>query len=73
MNYHSINLGYFGHLLVVEYNFPGLWLVKQLLLDSKSVPYYPKVSLTTPKHGTVIYEEIIDLCFPVFHVYANVL
>ena len=37
----------FGNSLAVEYIFLALGPIKQLLLASKSVPYYPKLSLST--------------------------
>ena len=44
----------FGNSLAVEYIFLALGPIKQLLLASKSVPYYPKLSLSTPFYGIYI-------------------
>ena len=43
-----MHLDAFGHSLVAEYIFLALEPVKQLLLASNGVPYYPKLSLMTP-------------------------
>ena len=47
-----MHLDAFGYFLAVEYIFLALGPIKQLLLASKSVPYYPKLSLSTPFYGT---------------------
>ena len=47
-----MHLDTFGHSLAVEYIFIALGPIKQLLLASKSVPYYPKLSLSTPFYGS---------------------
>ena len=47
-----MHLDAFGYCLAVEYIFLALGPIKQLLLASKSVPYYPKLSLSTPFYGT---------------------
>ena len=46
-----MHLDSFGNSLAVEYIFLALGPIKQLLLASKSVPYYPKLSLSTPFYG----------------------
>ena len=47
-----MHLDAFGYSLAVEYIFLALGPIKQLLLASKSVPYYPKLSLRTPFYGS---------------------
>ena len=46
-----MHLDSFGNSLAVEYIFLALGPIKQLLLASKSVPYYTKLSLSTPLYG----------------------
>ena len=46
-----MHLDTFGYSLAVEYIFLALGPIKQLLLASKSVPYYTKLSLSTPLYG----------------------
>ena len=48
-----MHLDHFGYSLTAEYIFSFLGLLKQLLLASKLVPYYPILSLNTPFYGTV--------------------
>ena len=50
-----MHLDAFGYFLAVEYIFLALGPIKQLLLASNSVPYYPKLSLSTPFYGIYIY------------------
>ena len=45
-----MHLDTFGYSLAVEYIFLALGPIKQLLA-SKSVPYYPKLPLSTPFYG----------------------
>ena len=63
-----MHLDTFGYSLAVEYIFLALGPIKQLLLASKSVPYYPKLSLSTPFYGMfsqVGGHEFIDQFLPV--------
>ena len=47
-----MHLDSFDHSLAVQYIFPALGHVKQLLLALKLVPYHPILSLNTPFYGT---------------------
>ena len=53
-----MHLDAFGYSLAVEYIFLALGPIKQLLLASKSVPYYPKLSLRTPFYSIRFYEKM---------------
>ena len=53
-----MHLDSFGNSLAVEYIFLALGPIKQLLLASKSVPYYPKLSLSTPFYGMAFIKPI---------------
>ena len=59
-----MHLDAFGYCLTVEYIFLALGPIKQLLLASKSVPYYPKLFLSTPFYGNrSVTNQDIELIF----------
>ena len=59
-----MHLDTFGYSLAVEYIFLALGPIKQLLLASKSVPYCPKLSLSTQFYGNrSVTNQDIELIF----------